>query len=396
MIQKKIQFFFLLLLLLIAGFSAWFVFEQSQQLKNLNQGNTHVYKQNFASKKQTKEKGNGLQANTNGTGNASLATTGLGAEGSDLKSENATQDNSSSLISKIQDVFLISFVVKDAADYFANRYYPAKSSNNAGQTGQLDVSFKTLNARYGLELVGVKYSGLSLEVARRQVLNFLMDSEALRQSYALAADDFIRSLIEEAEESQKHVQDRSDNETTLALNGPQVSVFLSLCSEFFSDLASVVEVLTQSDKSVSLVKAYLQAEQQAKQANYEYIQDDFAYEQWKKEIDRSPTQTVEQQQRGNSLKVQKKEASEAFREAIHYREQVRQELMTLIHNRVGSVQFNSHEILYVAKWMQRRFQEGRNKAVLQTAAGLLRDLSRRLNRTALSYKQSSAEQAFSN
>ncbi len=384
MIGKKIQFIVLLLLIGVAAFSSWYLYQQSQKLKQVNRQESG-YRQELASDEQNGTSDTDRAANADGSQIRPVQEEESGAE-EDLPTEsNATDKEAGSLASKIQDVFLTSFVAKDAAAYFIEHYHPAGSRNNSGSQGTLDVSFKTLNARYGLELVGVKNTDMSLERARKKILSFIMDPRVLQQSYDLAADDFIRSLIKKAEASEKFFQDQSGAEQAATLNTSQVSEFLELSSDYFLDVAGVLEVLTEDKKTSSLVKASFQADRAADEARYVYNKAAYAYENFKKKLQENSTGLNNQQERLRKLKAQKESAAAAFREAIQERERIRQELTGLIENRTGKVQLDSHDILYIAQWVQRRLQEGDNRPALQVAAGLLRVLSQDLDKAAVDY-----------
>ena len=377
----------MLLLIGVAGFSSWFVYQQSQKLKQVNQQESEVYTQDVASDEHSEnsapdsnasaagEKGALRDSEPAGEGNA---TPGVG--------EPAGEDNP--LTTKIQDVFLTSFVVKDAAEYFVSHYYPAESRNNPGPEGTLDVSFKTLNARYGLELVGVKNTDMPLDKAREKVLSFLMDPGVLQRSYELAADDFIRSLIHQAENSDSFSAGPASEGQSPTGSRPRVSEFLRLVSRYLRDVGAVLEALSADRKSASLVQAYLRADQEATQAHYTYNQKTYALENFVKQAEESPSEIPGQEgPKLEQLRAEKQAAAEAFRQAIQERERIRQELMSLITSRTGAVRLDSHDILYLAKWVQRRMEEGDNRSALQVAAGLLRVLSQELQDAAVEYRQ---------
>ncbi|MCF8107958.1 MAG: hypothetical protein K9J81_03095 [Desulfohalobiaceae bacterium] len=384
MIGKKIQFFVVLLLVGVAAFSSWYVYQQSQKLKQVHQQEADSYRQELASDAHNATGDSNRTGNGTGSPPQTLQPEEAGEEGSSADS-NATDGEAGTLSTKIQDMFLTSFVVKDAAEYFVEQYHPGGSPNDPDGQGTLDVSFKTLNARYGLELVGVKNTGLSLKRAREKILSFLMDPGVLQQSYDLAADDFIRSLIKKAESSEKFSRVRSDAGQPATLQAARVSTFLRLCSAYFQNVAGILEVLAEEKEPSVLVTAYFQAEQEATEAHYMYNKASYAYKDFLSSVQENATATDDQQDTLKKLKTEREAAAEAFRQAIQEREQIRKDLTDVIERRIGELQLDSHDVLYIAQWVQRRLQEGNNRSALQVAAGLLRVLSRELEETAFDY-----------
>ena len=385
MIGKKIQFFVVLLLVGAAAFSSWYVYQQSQKLKQVHEQESDSYRGELASEANNAAGDSNRTGNGTGSPPQTLQPEEAGEVEESQADSNATNGEAGTLSTKIQDMFLTSFVVKDAAQYFVEQYHPGGSPNDPDGQGTLDVSFKTLNARYGLELVGVKNTGQSLKRAREKILSFLMDPGVLQQSYDLAADDFIRSLIKKAESSEKFSRMRNDAEQSASVKAARVSTFLRLCSAYFQDVAGVLEVLAEEKEPSVLVAAYFQAEQEATEAHYMYNKSSYAYKDFLNSVQENATATDDQQDTLKKLKTERESAAEAFRQAIQEREQIRKDLTDVIERRIGELQLDSHDVLYIAQWVQRRLQEGNNRSALQVAAGLLRVLSRELEETAFDY-----------
>ncbi|MCF8039656.1 MAG: hypothetical protein K9K79_10100 [Desulfohalobiaceae bacterium] len=382
MIGKKIQFFVIVTAILLAAFSSWYVYRQSRELTAINQNKSEIYSQDIRTG-QDQPKRPSVSENATDTLPAENGTEVRGKIGAD--EDQHKENRAARMVSAIQDMFLTSFVVNDLAGYLADQYHPAGSRDNPGSSGTLEVSFKSLNARYGLELVGVKHSDMPLQKAREEVLALLMDPEVLRHAYELAAEDFVRTLTTEAEQSEKVFLDDRGAKKRAALNPEQVREMLRLCSGYLRELSRVFEILAWERSIASRIGAYLQAENRVEQSNYAFQQ--MKYDLEKLEGNGQADQTA------HRIKLQKarsrkEAAADELRRAIQKRERIRQDLIAGIREAGEAVSLNSHEILYISKWVHRRLQ-GEGRAVgIRVAADLLEDMSGRLARQAEAYSSS--------
>lgn len=389
MFWKKIQFFVLVICVLAAGFSSWYVYRQSQEFKTVKQGQGKgkVYTEGILSKEN--ETAQQPVSKENATAFYSInATQALQTNGTDAGQENATagQKGQAPLVSAIQDVFLTSFVVNDLAGYLIDQYHPGGSSDNPKATGVLELSFKSLNGRYGLELVGVKHADLSLDKAREKVLSFLMNPEVLRQSYELAADDFVRALIREAEACEKvFIRDQGPAERS-PLRPDQIKEALRLSSGYLQNLSRVFGAMAGAREPFFQVGRYLQADKQVDELSYAFQQERYKYEELKNKASKDDPR---QQEELDRARVRKKNAARQYRLVIQHREGLKQDLIRGVRKKAGPLELNSHEILYIAKWVhRRRMLEQDHAPAIRVAADLLQDMSHRLARQAATYSSS--------
>ncbi len=381
MIRKKIQFFVIGAVILLAGFSSWYVYKQSRELTAINRDKSVIYSQDIRSGEDQPQR----QSVPDDSSGSLPTENKTGVRGKIAADDQHKENKAARMVSAIQDVFLISFVVNDLAGYLAAQYHPAGSRDNPGRTGTLEVSFKTLNARYGLELAGVKHADMSLKRAREEVLAFLMDPEVLRQGYELAAEDFVRALTREAEACEKVFLDDQGKKKRSVLKADQVREMLRLGSGYLHDLSRVFEVLAWKRDLVSRTEDYLQAEKRAEQLNYAFQQQQYDLEKLEANGKEDQPALQEKLQRA---RARKKAAADEFRRAIQKRERVRQDVIAGLKEAGEPGQLKSHEILYITKWVHRRLRGEDRAAAIRVAADLMADMSRRLARQADTYSSS--------
>ncbi|MCF8104875.1 MAG: hypothetical protein K9K64_05290 [Desulfohalobiaceae bacterium] len=379
MFGKKIQFFVILTAILLAGFSSWYVYKQSSELTVIKQDESGTYSQDISSGEDRPQRQSGPETSSE------PLPAGNETEVREKISADEDRPQAARITTAIRNVFLTSFVVNDLAAYMIDHYHPAASRENPGRTGRLEVSFKALNARYGLELVGVKHSDMPLERARQKVLDFLMDPEVLKQGYELAAKDFVRALTREAEECERIFVDDQGQKERAVLNPEQVREMLRLGSDYLHELSRVFEVLAWKRSIVSRIGEYLQAEKRAEELNYAFQQQQYDLERLEKSGQEDQAALREKVRRA---KFRKEAAADDFRQAIQKRERLRQDLIAGIRDSGEPVQLSSHEILYIAKWVHRRLQGEDRAAAIRVAANLMTDMSARLARQADTYSSS--------
>ena len=378
--RKKIQFFVLAVLVIIAGCTAWFLFQQSSRFKALdeqrdtekNASRVHKEKSEFkivhsANRTDQARLGQEIPAKPSGPGQpAANATLKPGLDGEDQERKEP---------SWIKDFVVTSTFVQDLADYLVNHYQPASTVDNPGQEGRISLSFKSLNARYGLELIGLRHSGGTLKKAREEVLGKLMNPDLLREAYHRYAQTFLDTLVSKARQTRKETLDGEMR----PLSDDQISEMLRLNSAYVQDVGEVLEALNSDPALPKQVGTYLQAEKMAVHANFVLNQERNRYEILLQSGEKDSEDREVARQKLNQAESRKKDAAMEYRAALKQREQARQELLDMIDAQAEGVDLEQHEILYISEWVFRRLESGQQGEALQVAAQLLQELADRFS-----------------
>jgi hypothetical protein len=378
--RKKIQFFVFAVVVIIAGFTAWFLFQQSSRFKALEDQGREQQEANASEAQQEKPEFK-IVHSANRTEEARLrqeaTSKSSGQKPADanatLEPDQAGEDQERKQASWIKDFVVTSTFVQDLADYVIDHYQPPLTKDNPGKEGTITVSFKSLNARYGLELIGLRHSADNLKKAREEVLGKLMNPELLRQAYERYAQTFVKSLMDKARQTRNETLD-GDLQT---MTEGQIAEMLRLNSEYVDDVSAVLQVLATDPALTEQVEEYLRAEKKAVHANFVLNQEQNRFDvltQSRGQSDESETVT---EQKISQAQSRKKKAAENYRSALKKREQARQKLLEMIAAQSSDVDLEQHEILYIAEWVFRRLDSGQGSEAIEVASNLLDDLAGR-------------------
>ncbi|MFP4392565.1 MAG: hypothetical protein ACOC43_00435 [Desulfohalobiaceae bacterium] len=287
------------------------------------------------------------------------------------------QEHKKSWWSWIQDYVLTNYFIQDLAEYIVAHYVPPGSKDNSGEQGKSRLSFKSLNARYGLELTGFRYQDDPQE-ARQKILERLMDREVLERIYAKYADDFLEQFLQEAKQRKWKFEDSDGQVQERGLNQEELADLLQTKSRYIRVVGRVFQTLAQDQKAAQRVQEYLQQEQEAVHANYELNQEQNRLQllrrQAKKEDEKDPGLEEDIAQ----AEQKKEQAVQDYRQAIQNREKAREAVIKSVRANSSFRHMESHEILYIAEWVQRRFVQGQDHGAVARLAQLLQDLGQRL------------------
>jgi len=379
--RKKVQLGIIVLALLLAFFMAWYVFKQSNKLNSYREKGQEEEKQETSRSQSEENESESIQerlglASADNASASANATNGSGA----MPSEQTGTEEQRSGVSEGRQIMTRAFV-QDLAAFVVSKYHPGWGLDNPGDQGRLRLDFNTLNARYGTELIGLRYSSRTLEKARQEILDHLLDPETLERVYSRYEDDFVQALVRRAKNTTRPVQGPDGNIRDRALAAEDVAEMLQLGSYYLRDVSAVFTVLGERTGLDSLVRDYLQAKEQVVHFNYKLNQMDEEY-------------TAEQSHESEGVEVSRelREKRERFVQrysrAIAEREELRRELVSRV--RQGTerqIGLGSVEILYIAEWVHRRLPDGGTRSAIVTAGNLLRDMGDRLNSRAQAQRE---------
>jgi len=265
--------------------------------------------------------------------------------------------------------------VDDLADFVLSRYHPPQSVDNPKPQGKTTIDFKSLNARYGLELIGLRTSSSNLRKAREEVLTVVMDPDVLEFLYNQYADSFVDELVATAREVEKPFV---SPEGMRGLETEHIAEMLRLNAEYIGNVAEVFEILGQSKAIPGMVDSYIEAEKEAVHANYILNQKQNELARLEQRLEEAKEDTDRLQLRVKNMQEEKELAALEYKQAIQHREKIRQKLLQTIRNQAGQLDLETHEVLYIAEWVHRRISEGENSPAILVGAEVLDGLAGKL------------------
>jgi len=265
--------------------------------------------------------------------------------------------------------------VTDLAEFVVARYHPPKTVDNPDPQGTSTIDFKTLNARYGLELIGLRQTSPNLRKAREDILTFVMDPKVIRFLYDQYADVFVDTVVDKARQAEKRFLDPKEMRK---LEERHIEELLRLNAQYIDNVAEVFKALGKNASLPGMVESYLQAEKDAVHANFVLNQKQNELAVMQKEIAAAEQTTDRMQMRLQKLEEDKESAAQDYKEAIQHRERTRQRLIQIIQDQAGQIRLETHEILYIAEWVHRRISEGENSPAIVVGSEVLVDLAKKL------------------
>jgi len=389
--SKKIQILVLLFVLVLAGagFAAWYVFKQSTRLKVISQTEESVQK---TAEDGPEEKPKALSAENatrsgKASGNASLMSDAGNETSPDqsisIQKEEETSSAEQSFASWVKEYVVTPYFIQDLAKFVTSSYYPPRSKNNPAAHAKNTIDFKSLNARYGLELIGLRHKSETLREAREEILRYFTDSEVLRKVYEQYADTFLQELVSTARKAERSF--RSDGSwQKRTLHAEEISQMLELNSAYLRDVAAVFEALAEGENIASQVERYLQAAQEVVHYNFKLnqIQNRVALLQ-KERTENASSEGASSADELQEMQEQKEAVGQRYKQAISKRERLRTNLMQSISSQTKEkITLQSHEVLYIAEWVHRRLAEGENNPAILTTSELLEDMAGKMDRKA--------------
>src|SRR6056297_1459844 len=272
MSKRKVQVLLIGIVLIIAAFVAWYVFQQSNKLKEISQ--EKVQDNAVSEDKVTQPK---VFESVNETSDKVQKKGSDGNKGfaneTKQSHEQEVAAKDSSFSSWVKEYIVTPYFVQDLAKYVVSNYYPPKTADNRSPQGINKVNFKSINARYGLELTGLRPTNKSLQKARDEILQYVMDPKTLQQVYDEHQEIFIKEIIDCAKNTQKVFIGQDGKKEKRGLDCYHIKEMLKLNSAYLHDVAQIFEVIANKRKTISqLIKEYLQSVQEAVHVNYLYNQ----------------------------------------------------------------------------------------------------------------------------
>jgi hypothetical protein len=355
---KHILIFGVVLFILAGSGVGWFLFEQSAKLRSLNQDPAREYS-GQVSEKLVSQAANGT------SGNASLEGSGQASNPDAQDAANATTSPDQG--SWVEESIIAPYLVQDVARLLVEHYRPANASGGRDTQGSIQISFKILNARYGIDFLNLHAPDKGVKQARSQVLQYALRPNVLERIYAAYAGDVLTALEAEAGDVQKTVYAPDGQMKHVSLTPEQIAEMHFLYAAYFRDVGRLMGVLSNNQVLAKGIETYLQAEQDAVHASYLLKK----ARQEGKEGDKT-------------AKERRAQAADAYRQALRHRERTKERILDRIQSRAPELDLPVDEIMYVAQWVHRRLMEGERSEALGTASALLQDFARRLEDRSLS------------
>lgn len=361
MISKRFLILGFALLLAAGVGSGWFLFQQSAKLKDI--GNNHGQAHQDEIRKRV------VTETVNAT---SLEDIPITSSSEQLEeSTNASEETQS--LTWVERSLFRPHLVQDVAELLVAHYHPPGSPGCPEDAGMIQMSVKTLNARYGIEFLNVHAPETGVKKARRRIFKFVLQPSVLQRLYKGYAPKIIDAMHSEAAEFSRRSSggERAREETGLSRD--QTAQMFSLYADYFRDVGRVLGVFGRSESMAAAVKEFLQAEKKATQAS-------FVLKKRTHATDSVSDQEVQGQgqAKADALLADKVAAADSYRQALRHREKSKERILQQVRAEVPDMGLPNHEILYVAKWVHRRLTAGEDGQALGVAADLLRDFASRM------------------
>ena len=375
--KKRVQVLIVLVVVVAAGLVAWYLFNQSNRLKEIQQSRISDEENRTAVEAQV-----GENATERTRPNATQDNRTAARRNQTLDNRTAREDSGDSRDKeRLSEEIVTPYFVEDLAEFVVSSYHPPGSVNNKSDQGRNKISFKALNARYGLELIGLRHSSSTLQKARNEILQHAMHPERMKRIYEHYAGSFVQEVVRQAESGQKEFVTEEGGTVRQGMSRRQISEMLRLNSQYLQDVAQIFRAMSKVSGITGTIRSYLQAEQEAVHANYvlNRARNEHTF-LLKKKRQKGSNATLE----GKLSQVagKKEKAARLYKKAIQKREELRNGIIETVRRETGPVELEDHEILYIAEWVYRRVKGGENRQAIRTASDLLADLSARFSRRA--------------
>ncbi|MFP4212719.1 MAG: hypothetical protein ACLFRL_01290 [Desulfohalobiaceae bacterium] len=375
MSRKKILLLVLLVVLLLSGLSGWYLFQQSSRLSRLDS----------ESKQQTEDSQRPdiedaepiLQDQEQDFVLALREQIPDPEQALQDQAEQAAQEPEEQQESRwtwIQDYVLTNYFIQDLAEYMVAHYAPPSSIDNPEQQGKSRLSFKSLNARYGMELTGFRYQEQDPQDARQKILDRVMDSQVLERIYDKYSQEFLEQVMQEAKQREWEFRGPEGEVQSRSLKQEEVADLLQIISSYMRAVAGVFQTLAQDQEAAGLVEEYLEQEQKAVHANYVLNQEQNRLQLLRRQSKEEESQDPELEEEISEVERKKRDAAQDYRKALQSRERAREELISDLRSGRSSKDLEDHELLYIAEWVQRRLAQDQGQGAVARLAELLQDL----------------------
>ncbi|WP_461833994.1 hypothetical protein [Desulfothermus sp.] len=372
MARKNIQIVSVLLIGIVAGFLGGYLFKQSSKLKQVNrslvtaqQNSSSNAKKEFSVEEKGKIFKKDLLKELAKKGNQNVGK----GEGERVKKE--VSKSESSFKRWINEYVITPYFIDDLVEFILNSYQPPSTQDNPTNQPKLNISLRALNARYGLELIGLKVDAPSLEKARKKILEKIMDPDLLKAQYERFIDIFINELIDNAKETTKVFREHGKT-LERELNKDQIKTLLILLSNYVQDLSNVLTTISTERSLLTNLENYLKEEARSTHYNFVLNQIINNYNLAKQKLTVKQGDSASREKKVLAeLEKKKNKALKDYELSIKRRERLRTEIISFIEKKNPKLSFNSSEILYICEWVHRRIKEGQSLEKIKQIALIL-------------------------
>ncbi len=377
--NKKIQFVIIVIAAITAGFLGGYLFKQSAKLKKLEKPEIGVEKHSSENKtvasKEVEEKGPIFEKKIIESPQKTLKQepeiTSSKKEGSSLE-----------VIKRWVDEYIITpYFIEDLVNYILNVYYPPNTKQNQTDKPKLNVSLKVLNARYGLELIGFRIEGYSVEKARQKILNTILDPDLLQKQYEKYSDIFINELIDRAkEEEREFIKDGKIEKRTLTKQ--EIYDLLIALSNYVDDLSDVLMIITSDNDYLNKLNKFLKTEEITMHKNFVLNQVLNEYRKEKLKLMENNEEKGLDESKMKRLEIQKEKIIKEYQFYLRKRERLRTSIINSIIKQKPSLKLDSGEIIYISEWVYRRINQGHTLDDIKKIAEILGFASKKMREKA--------------
>lgn len=275
--------------------------------------------------------------------------------------------------------------VEDLAEYAVDRYYPQGTHPDAEDSGVVKLTLKGLNMRYGLEMTGLRHLSEDVVEARNEILGYVLRSSILDVAYELYAEQFVRSVVAEAEQTTKDYLTDEGTTVEKAMTPEQIKGMLARYSERMLEYSSLFRSLAGTQNLFELTQQFQDAQEKALTAHSEFIAALNNYRELKELSEDPEVEEPIAPADVQRAKEQMDEAGNYYSETVQAREQAKEALVQNVCGNLGPDRPEDSECLYAAQWFHRRKNILEDTDPLLKAADTMEGLAELFARKAQTY-----------
>lgn len=252
----------------------------------------------------------------------------------------------------------------DLAAVLAQAFHPAGTRHNPGAKPLITVSFRKLNMRYGVELIGLAHASPDLDQARPAIFDYLLNPIVLRTVFDLYADRFTAELVAAGRGQEREFGSEAKGFAARPLSDAETAEMLRLYARQARDLGTCFRAFAERRDLTTAVARMVEAAQRVTAASAAYKD---------LEAENAPRQAREAQ-------------AEEIKRSIAERERLRQGLLAGIMPGGGAAKgfsLSEGDVLDVSGWVYRRLRTSPERInAVGAMASLLPELAARLEAAA--------------
>jgi hypothetical protein len=283
------------------------------------------------------------------------ADAGKSATGEASAQENGETEAAEQTATQTEDMVVTLGFIDDLCAYILERFFPPGISP-AKDAPVSTLTFKGLNAHYGVDFDGLAHESSDPIVARKEVLDYVMSPLVVHALGRLYSDWFVECMVIAAENTGKTTA-KSAGTKPHSLTQSEIGAMLRINADKLRSWSKVLAAVAAQPELQEQAGRYVRSANRVTAANA-------AFQQLLGALRQADGQKPEVE---NNPRVRK--SAQTLKQAIAAREQAKQRILDIVRSDCGRDCPDNAEILAIVQWAHRRLIAQNNaSAALQAAA----------------------------